>query len=90
MRFVRRGTGNHDSDGRAFFFPEVDAAEEATKAIGRLVFKLGYRQHGGSGLGYQRSEVLAMPITEAVHFGELLDEAREADARAVRKANRAR
>lgn len=31
-----------------------------------------------------------MPITEAVYFGELLDEAREADARAVRKANRAR
>jgi hypothetical protein len=90
MYVVRRGTGNHDPDGRAFFFPEVGEAEETLEAIARLVFKLGYHQHGGSGLGYQRSEVLAMPIAEAVKFGELLDEARSADARAVRKANRAR
>jgi len=43
-------------------------------------------QHGGSGLGYSRTEVLAMPIEEAALYSELLQEARREDAKAVKRA----
>lgn len=53
-----------------------------------MIFDLGYRQHGGSGLGYSRSEVLAMPLGDAEVFMRLLQEARKNDAKAVRRAAR--
>lgn len=53
-----------------------------------MIFDLGYRQHGGSGLGYSRTEVLAMPLGDAEVMMRLLQEARKADADAIRRAGR--
>lgn len=55
-----------------------------------LAFLLMYRQHGGSGLGMSYSDVLNLGYTDAVWFGEKLNDTREREARALREANRRR
>lgn len=87
MRILWHDPRGNDPNGRAFFFPEIDSAESG-ESIQRLIFDLGYRQHGGSGLGYSRTEVLAMPLGDAEVMMRLLQEARKADADAIRRAGR--
>ncbi len=87
MRILWHHSRGDHPHGRAFFFPEIDSAESG-ESIQRLIFDLGYRQHGGSGLGYSRSEVLAMPVGDAEVMMRLLQEARKADSDAIRRVGR--
>jgi hypothetical protein len=48
--------------------------------------KLGYRQHGGSGLGFPPEYVLSLPVDEARWYCERLDREREAEAKALAAA----
>lgn len=56
----------------------------------RLVFRLCYHQHGGSGLNFTLGDVEDMLICDAYAYVELLDEQREEEARELRKASKAR
>ena len=58
------------------------------EAIRKAVFDLCYQAHGGSGLNITYSEVMDLDWIDLVAFHELLAEAREAEAKAVRDANR--
>lgn len=55
--------------------------------LDQAIFKLGYCQHGGSGLSFQPSEVEDMEFQRIVWFCEALDERREAEAKALRSAS---
>lgn len=56
----------------------------------RLVFRLCYHQHGGSGLNFTLRDVESMLISDAYAYVKLLDGQREDEARELRKANKAR
>lgn len=47
-----------------------------------------YTQHGGSGLGQQYSEVLAMEWVDCLRFFRFLQEEREAESKAIEKASK--
>jgi len=55
-----------------------------------MIFELGYTQHGGSGLGYSRNEVLEMEYQEAERFLHLLSDARKRDSVALKSAAKGR
>lgn len=52
-----------------------------------MFFDLGYRAHGGSGLGYDWAVVQDMPLAEVIRFVEMLDEARTKEAAAMKRAH---
>jgi hypothetical protein len=53
-----------------------------------VIFDLGYTQHGGSGLGWSRIDVLEMEWELALKALERLRAAREREAEALRAAHR--
>lgn len=53
----------------------------------KALFDLTYGQHGGSGLRHGYRDVLAMPVTTIRRQLEHLEEARDAEAKAIRRAN---
>lgn len=57
--------------------------EEET--LREAVFLLGYTQHGGSGLAWQPSEVLELPLEEIWWHCERLGKSREHEANEIRK-----
>lgn len=53
----------------------------------RACFELGWRQHGGSGLGRTYTELLSMPIDHIQRDLVRQADRRDAEARAVREAH---
>jgi hypothetical protein len=53
-----------------------------------ILADLAYRQHGGSGYGYGYLDVLEMEYPYAAALVDGLNERRQADARAIERANR--
>lgn len=51
---------------------------------------LCYAQHGGSGYGFTRADVLDMDVAEAFWFAERLGEHRKDEERAIKSASSAR
>lgn len=51
-----------------------------------MFFALGYHAHGGSGLGYSYDVVQEMPISEILDSLKRLEEQRDADAKAIKRA----
>jgi hypothetical protein len=51
---------------------------------------LCYSEHGGSGYGFTRADVLAMDLDDVEFFLEWLEDRRRAEATAIRKASRGR
>ena len=66
-------------------FPVIDQQE-----VWEAMFALCWTQHGGSGLGWTRSEVLDMTIAEFRWFIERVSSQRAKEANALRKAYRGR
>jgi len=58
--------------------------------VSELCFALGYVQHGGSGLGWSRRDVLEADFDEALKMVETLHETRQKEAAALRSAYRKR
>jgi hypothetical protein len=52
-----------------------------------VIFALSYTQHGGSGLGWTRTEVLSLPVSEAIWYVERLLKERKAESKAIRAAS---
>ena len=52
------------------------------------IFQMCWRQHGGSGLGFNLQEVLDLPLDEFEWFLERIGEQREREAREIEKAAR--
>ena len=50
------------------------------------IFQLCWTQHGGSGLGWTRSEVLELDVRELSWWLERVQEQREREARAIERA----
>jgi hypothetical protein len=50
------------------------------------VFALCYTQHGGSGLGFRRDEVVDLEWDEMIWYAERLERQREREAQAIRDA----
>lgn len=50
----------------------------------QIVFKLSYRQHGGSGLGFPPEYVEGLDYSVAMWYVQKLDEVREAEADALK------
>lgn len=53
----------------------------------RTIGSVIYRRNGGSGFGISYSEAMAMSWDEIVFWAELLEENREAEVAAMRRAN---
>ncbi len=51
--------------------------------LGEIVFKLAYRQHGGSGLGLSGEYIESLDVSQVYWLIEKLDEVREAEAEAL-------
>ena len=67
--------------GLGALFPEDIPSDWADSAV----FKLSYRQHGGSGLGLSAEYVENLEIGRVRWLLEKLDEVREQEAAALRK-----
>lgn len=56
------------------------------ESVRQLAFDLGYRQHGGSGLGYSWDVVMEMPLADIFWNVRRLREVREEEAKAIERA----
>jgi hypothetical protein len=65
-------------------FPSV-----AEEDIREVIFQLCWTQHGGSGLGWTRSEALELDLNELTWWLERISDQRVQEARAIEKASRA-
>jgi hypothetical protein len=85
-------------EDKAFFvvpwFPTVDEVLSRyiwpampENMVEDLVFHLTYVQHGGSGLGWTREDVMQCGYREAIKMAERLQEERRAEAQAIRAAH---
>jgi hypothetical protein len=54
-----------------------------------VIFQLCWTQHGGSGLGWTRSEALELDLGELSWWLERISDQRAQEARAIEKASRA-
>jgi hypothetical protein len=71
------------TDGGSLFPP---VAEED---IREAIFQLCWTQHGGSGLGWTRTEALELDLGELAWWLERIADQRAQEARAIEKASRA-
>lgn len=53
-----------------------------------MVFQLCYIQHGGSGLGWEPSAVLDLPLGRATWYLDRLWQERKAESDAMKKASK--
>lgn len=54
----------------------------------RACFDLGWRQHGGSGLGRSYGDLIEMPLAHLIRDVERVSKRREDEAREIREARR--
>lgn len=58
--------------------------------VREAIFQLSWIQHGGSGLGWTRTEALELDLAELAWWLERIDEQRTREARALERAARRR
>lgn len=76
-----------DDDGRGFLIAGLFPPYEA-HWFRKATAELCYCQHGGSGFSFNRGDLLEMDLDEIEFFLEWLDERREKEAEAIRKASK--
>lgn len=59
-----------------------------TEQVREAMFTLNYHQHEGSGLTWTREDFLNADIGEIIWFVERLQDQREAEVKAIRKAHK--
>ena len=80
---VGRSKLNYVSPEVAFYLSGVWSVYEEG-FYKQLVFRLCYSMSQGSGLNFNYTECMEMPLSDAIAFAELLNEARTIEAEAMR------